>query len=117
MPEAKIIREELKEGETIYSAVLIEVKNAYLVLLSESEDNLGTVAVSLPQKPETSTVPLSSVLLGEKNTTIARLIAERLVGSVNKMVLVSVYVRSLDERNVARIFLQLLEKILKKKET
>ncbi|MEM2110852.1 MAG: proteasome assembly chaperone 4 family protein [Candidatus Bathyarchaeia archaeon] len=114
MSQAKIIREELKENDTTYSAVLIEVKNAYIVLLSETEENLGTLAVSLPQKPETSTVPLSSILLGERNTTLARLVAERLVKSVNKIVLVSVHVRSLDERKVGRAFLKLLEKILKK---
>ena len=117
MLQTKIVHEELKEDDTVYSAVLIEVKNAYIVLLSEAEENLGTLAVSLPQKPEMSSLPLSSILLGERNTTIARLVAERLVGSVHKMVLVSVYVRSLDERKATRVFLKLLEKILKKKAT
>jgi len=114
LSQSRIVREEIKEADTVYSAVLIEVKNACIVLLSEGEENLGTLAVSLPQKPGMIGPPLSSVFLGERNITVARLIGERLAASVNKMVLVSVYIRSLDERKVGRIFLSLLEKVLKK---
>ena len=116
MSKAEIIREEIEEDGTLYSAILIEFKNAYVVVLSEGGENLGTLAYSMPLKPKTSTVPLSSILLGERNKTISRLIAERLASSVNRMVLVSVYSRNMDERKIGRIFLGLLEKILKKKE-
>ncbi len=116
LSKAEIIREEIEEDGTLYSAILIEFKNAYVVVLSEGGENLGTLAYSMPLKPETSTVPLSSILLGERNKTISRLIAERLASTVNRMVLVSVYSRNMDERKIGRIFLGLLEKILKKKE-
>jgi len=115
--QAKIIREEIKEADTIFSAVLIEMKNAYIVILSEGEENLGTLAVSLPQRLETTTQPLSSALLGERNITLARLLAERLAASLKKMVLVSVFTRTLDERRTGQVFLRLLEKALKGKET
>jgi len=92
MSRAKIIRGETKERDTTYSVVFIEMENAYFVLLSES-----------------------SILLGERNVTLARLLAERLAKSLNKMVLVSVFVKTLDEKEVGRVFLRLLEKTLKKK--
>jgi len=115
MSRAKIIRGETKERDTTYSVVFIEMENAYFVLLSEGEERLGTLAVSLPQKPGMLGPPLSSILLGERNVTLARLLAERLAKSLNKMVLVSVFVKTLDEKEVGRVFLRLLEKTLKKK--
>jgi len=115
--QAKIIREEIKEGQKVFSAVLIETKNAYIMLLSEGEENLGTLAVSLPPRPGMIGPPLSSVLLGERNATLARLLAERLAKSLRKMVLVSVFVKSVDGREAGRTFLRLLERILEKKET
>jgi hypothetical protein len=114
--KAKITREETKAGDTVYSAVIIEGGNAYIVLLSEGQDNLGTLAASLPQKPGMIGPPLSSILLGERNQTLARLLAERLAKSLNEMVLVSVFVKTANEREAGHIFLRLLEKTLKKVE-
>jgi len=114
--QAKITREEVKEGDSTYSAVLIETSNAYIVLLSQGEENLGTLAVSLPQKPGMVGPPLSSLLLGERSATLARLLAERLARSLGRMVLVSVFVRTLDDREAGHTFFRLLEAILKRKE-
>ena len=116
MPKAKITCEETKVGETIYSAIIIEAGNAYIVLLSEGQDNLGTLATALPQKTRMIGPPLSSTFFGERNQTLARLLAERLAKSLNKLVLVSVFVKSTDEREAGRTFLRLLEKTLKKVE-
>jgi hypothetical protein len=114
VPQAKIIREEIKEAKGTFSAVLIKTKNAYMVLLSEGEDNLGTLAVALPQKPGMIGPPLSSILLGERNATLARLLAERLAKTLKKMVLISVFVKTLGERESGRTFLNLSERILKR---
>ena len=116
MSQAEIIREEVEEGERVFSGVLLKMSNAYIMLLSEGEENLGTLAVSLPQKQGLIGPPLSSILLGERNATLARLLAERLAGTVKKMALVSVFVRTIDEREVGPILLRLTEKILKKRE-
>jgi hypothetical protein len=113
--QAKIVREEIKEADSTFSAVLIETKNAYIVLLSEGEENLGTLVVALPQKPGMIGPPLSSTLLGERNATLARLLAERFAKTLKKMVLVSVFVKTLDEREAGRTFLKLSERVLKKK--
>ncbi len=116
MSQAKVIREEIEEGETCFSAVLIELGNAYLVFLSEGEDHLGTMAVSIPQRPGMVGPPLSSVLLGDHDVTLARLLAERLAAGVKKMALISVYVKTIDERRAGPLLLRLLEKVLKKRE-
>ena len=115
MSKASIVREEIEERGSIFSAVLIEASNAYIMLLSEGEESLGTLAVSLPQKPGMIGPPLSSVLLGERNVTLARLLAERLAKTLNRMTLVSVFVKTLDAKEAGPILLRLLEKILKKK--
>jgi hypothetical protein len=112
--KAEVIREEVEEGERVFSGVLVKMKNAYIMLLSEGEENLGTLAVSLPQKKAMIGPPLSSILLGERNATLARLLAERLAGTVKKMALVSVFVRSIDEKKAGPTLLRLVEKMLKK---
>ena len=113
MSQAKVHREEIQEGGSNYSVVLIEAKNAYIVLLSEGEESLGTLAVSLPPKPGMVGPSLSSILLGDRNTALARALAERLANSMKRMILVSVFVKTLDDKKIMRIFLGLLEKILK----
>ncbi len=114
MSQAKIVREELKEADTVFSGVLIELKNACIVFLSEGEEALGTLAISVPQKPGMVGPQLSSLLLGERNATLARLLAERLAKSLAKMALVSVFVRTLNEERAGQILLKLLEKVLRK---
>ena len=116
MSKASVIREEIEERGSTFSAVLIEASNAYIMLLSEGEESLGTLAVSLPQKPGMIGPPLSSVLLGDRNVSLARLLAERLAKTLNKMTLVSVFVRTLVAKEAGPILLRLLEKILQKRE-
>jgi len=114
MPQAKFVREETKVGDTVYSALLIEAKNGYVALLSEGQDSIGTLAVSVPQTSGMVGPPLSSTLLGERNETLARMLAERLANSLKKIVLVSVFVKTTSEAEAGRMFLKLLEKTLKK---
>lgn len=116
MSQAEIIREEIKEGEASFSAVYIEMKNACLVLLSEGEDRLGTLAVSLPQRDRLLGPPLSSILFGDRNVTVARLLAERLAHLAKKLTLVSVYIKTIDEMEAGRTLLKLVERVLKKGE-
>jgi len=115
--QAKIIREEVKEGETSFSAVYIEMKNACLIFLSEGEDRLGTLAVSIPQREQFLGPPLSSILFGDRNITVARLLAERLAYTMKKLTLVSVYLKTADETWAGPILLRLVEKVMKKGET
>ena len=117
MSKMKVFREEIEETGTTYSAVLIEVKNAYIFFLSEGEENLGTLAVSLPPKPGMVGPPLSSTLLGERNAALSRMLAERLAKRLERIVLVSIFAKTMKEKEILRIFLNLLDRILKKAET
>ena len=92
MLRAKVIEEKITKNNTPLLALFIETKNANVILLSEGEDQLGTLAVALPQAPKMVGPPLSSVLLGDRNTVISRVLAERLAQRTGKMALVSVFV-------------------------
>ena len=116
MSKAKIFREEIEEAGSTYSAILLEMENAYLFLLSEGGERLGTLAVSLPPKPGIIGPPLSSILLGERNATLSRMLAERLAQKLRRLVLVSIFTRTIKEEKVYSTFLILLDKVLKRVE-
>lgn len=112
METTKIFHEELVEDGVKLSVTVIALGNSYIVLLSEGEiENLGTLSVSMPARPGISRQPLSSVLLGERSAILSRLIAERVAAATNKIALVSVFVRSMDEYRAGKAFIRLLEKI------
>jgi len=115
LDKAKIFHKEISEKGTSLSATLIELKNSYVALLSEGEERLGTLVVSIPTRLEISKLPLSSTLLGERNVMVARLIAERLAAVTKKMVLVSLFVNTMNESQAGRIFMKLLEELLKER--
>jgi len=85
-----------------------------LVLLSEREDKLGTLAIAVP-KPKDLLGPVSSsVLLGDKNAVSARMFAEYVAAKKGKIVLVSVYLEKLSEMQAQTFFMHLVEKVIKK---
>lgn len=110
MARAKVVREKIVENDTPFLALFLEMKNASLVILSEGEDQLGTLAVALPQAPRMIGPPLSSILLGDRNAMIARILAERLAQRTKKIALISVFTKTTNEREVGPIFLKLVEK-------
>ena len=116
MKRAKIVKEELVQGDTAFFTVYIETENANQLFFSEGEDRLGTLAVAVPQKQKLVGPPLSSVLLGDRNIMIARVLAEMVAQKTGKMGLVSVFLKSVSEQEAAPIFRELLEKTLKKEE-
>ena len=111
---AKVIKEELVEQDTRFLAVYLEANNSCLVLLSEREDKLGTLAIAVP-KPKDLLGPVSSsVLLGDKNAVSARMFAEYLAAKKGKIALVSVYLDKLSEMQAQTFFMHLIEKVMKK---
>jgi hypothetical protein len=112
LPEALVSREEKVEGNKRFSALHIETENAVLALLSEGDDRLGTLAVSIPSTIEISSQPVfSSILLGDRNVTVARMLAERGASKTRKITLVSVFLKTVNETEAAPILVKLLEKI------
>ena len=72
---ARVLKEELVEQDNRFLAVYVETRNCCLVLLSEQEDKLGTLAVAVP-KPRDLLGPVSSsVLLVDRNAISARMFA------------------------------------------
>jgi len=113
MERANVIKEELIEKDYRFLAVYVEAKNSCLILLSEKEDKLGTLAIAVP-KPKDLLGPVSSsVLLGDKNAISARMFAEYVATKKGKIAIVSVYLEKLTEMQAQTYFMQLIEKVLK----
>lgn len=115
MSRAKILKDEIVEENVKFLIIYIETKNACLIMLSQNEDRLGTLVAAIPPGGGLIGPPTSSVLLGGKNATLARVIAERTALRTNKVSLVSVYLETLDESVAGPILVRLIEKVMGKK--
>jgi len=111
MERAKIIKEELVEQNLHFLAVYLETKNACLILLSENEDKLGTLAIAVPKPKDMLGPASSSILLGDKNAISARMFAEHVASTNSKIALVSIYLETVDEIRAQSILKKLLEKV------
>ncbi|MFB3888601.1 MAG: hypothetical protein ACE14S_03855 [Candidatus Bathyarchaeia archaeon] len=109
---AKVVKEELLEKDTRFLAVYVEATNSCLVLLSEKEDKLGTLAIAVPKPRELLGPVSSSVLVGDKFAISARMFAEHVASKKGKIALVSVYLERLTEMQARTFFMRLLEKVL-----
>jgi hypothetical protein len=112
MERAKVVKDELVEKNIHFLAVYLETKNACLMLLSEKEDRLGTLAVAIPKPTNSPGLPSSTVLLGDRNIISARMFAEYLASVKRKIALVSIYLETVSELQAQSIFKKLLERVL-----
>jgi len=112
MERAKIVRDEITEQNMHFLAVYMETGNACLILLSENEDKLGTLAIAVPRPREMLGPPTSSILLGDKNAISARMFAEYLASRKGKIALVSIYLETVGEMQAQSIFMKLIEKVM-----
>lgn len=112
MERAKVVKDEIVEQDTHYLAVYVETDNSCLVLLSENEDKLGTLAIAVPRPRDLLGPPTSSVLLGDKNAILARTFAEYVSSKKEKMALVSIYLETASETQAQSIFKRLIEKVV-----
>ncbi|MEM3601382.1 MAG: hypothetical protein QXN87_01770 [Candidatus Bathyarchaeia archaeon] len=112
MERAKVIKDEIIEQDVHFLAVYLETKNSCLILLSEREDRLGTLAVAVPKPLGTPGLPSSSILLGDKNAISARMFAEYLASKVRKIALVSIYLETINELQAQSIFKKLIERVI-----
>ena len=114
MERAKVIKEELLEQDTRFLAVYVEAKNSCLIMLSEKEDKMGTLAIAVPKPKDLLGPVTSSILVGDKNAVSARMFAEYVAVKKGKIALVSVYLEKLDEMQAQAFFMHLIEKVMKK---
>jgi len=115
MERANVIKEELVEKDTRFLAVYVEAKNSCLILLSEKEDKLGTIAIAVPKPKDPAGTVLSSVMLGDKNVISARMFAEYVASKKEKIAVVSVYLEKVSEMQAQTFFKRLIEKVLQVK--
>jgi len=111
MERARVVKDEVMEQGIHFLAVYMEAKNSCIILLSENEDKLGTLAIAVPRPKDLLGPPSSSVLLGDKNAFSARMFAEYLATKKTKIALVSIYLETMDERQAQSILRRLIEKV------
>ena len=112
MERANVIKEELTEKDSRFLAVYVEAKNSCLILLSEKEDKLGTMAIAVPRPKDLLGPVSSSILVGDKNAISARMFAEYVATKKGKIAVVSVYLEKLTEVQAQAYFMRLIEKVL-----
>ncbi len=109
---ANVIKEELTDKDTRFLAVYVEAKNSCLILLSENEDKMGTMAIAVPKADKMLGLASSSILVGDRNMISARMFAEYVASRKNKVAMVSVYLEKFDEMQAQTFFMKLLEKVM-----
>ncbi|MEM2103493.1 MAG: proteasome assembly chaperone 4 family protein [Candidatus Bathyarchaeia archaeon] len=112
MERAKIVKDQMVEQNVHFLAVYLETKNSCLVLLSEKEDRLGTLAIAVPKPADSPGLPSSTVILGDRNIISTRMLAEYLASRKKKIALVSIYLETIGEVHAQTIFKKLLEKVI-----
>jgi hypothetical protein len=111
MERARVVKDEIVELDKHFLAVYVEAKNSCLVLLSESEDKLGTLAIAVPKPKDLLGPPSSSVLLGDRNAVSARMFAEYVAAKKGKIALVSIFLETVNELYAQSIFKKLIERV------
>ena len=112
MERANVVKEEIAEKDTRFLAVYVEAKNSCLVLLSEKEDKLGTMAIAVPNSKDLLGPVSSSILVGDRNMISARLFAEYVATKKRKIAMVSVYLENISETQAQAFFMKLIDKVL-----
>jgi hypothetical protein len=113
LERANVTKEEIQQQDTRFLAVYVESKNSCMVMLSEREDKLGTLAIAVPKPKEGVGAVTSSVLLGDKNIISARMFAEYVASKKGKIALVSVYLEKVGEIQAQGFFNKLIDKLIK----
>jgi len=110
---AKVIKEELQEQDRRFLAVYVEAKNSIMIMLSEKEDKLGTMAIAVPKPKDLLGSVTSSILLGDKNMISARMFAEYVASKKGKIAMVSIYLETVTEIQAQSFFMHLVDKLIK----
>ena len=107
------MKEEVSQQDTRFLAVYVESKNSCMIMLSEKEDKLGTMAIAVPKPKDTLGTVTSSVLLGDRNVISARMFAEYVASKKGKIAMVSVYLDKITEIQAQEFFMHLIDKVIK----
>ena len=111
---ANVVKDEIQQQDTRFLAVYVEAKNSIMIMLSEREDKLGTMAIAVPKPRDMVGSVTSSVLIGDKNVISARMFAEYVASKKGKIAMVSVYLERVGEIQAQEFFMHLIDKVLGK---
>jgi hypothetical protein len=117
MERAKVFKDEIIEQDTHFLAVYLETKNSCMILLSEREDKLGTLAIAVPKQKEMTGPATSSILLGDRHAISARMFAEYVAAKKEKIALVSIFLETVDEMQAQSFFKRLIERVVQASES
>ncbi len=110
---AKMVKEELFEQDVHFLAVYVEAKNSIMLMLSEKEDKLGTLAIAVPKPKDFLGQATSQVMIGDKNVISARMFAEYVASKKGKIAMVSVYLERVNEMQAQAFFMHLIDRLIK----
>lgn len=97
----------IKENGRTFYMHSIELENAILSFFFEEKMRVGTLAIATPRTRET--MGSSSIILGYKNSTITRLLAEHLAAKFNKIAITSVFIYAESDIHTNKILLKLAQ--------
>ena len=107
------ISEETVEGDYRFTAVLLKLGNALVAFFNEGESTkLGTLAVAMPQFEGKTYI--SSILLGERNPILTKILAERLSSASSEIALVSTNLPVIEKAETSAAIFKLVQKLLEK---
>jgi sortase (surface protein transpeptidase) len=110
---ANVLKEEINEQDHRFLAVYVESKNSIMLMLSEKEDKLGTMAIAVPKPKDLMGTVTSSVLMGDRNVISSRMFAEYVAAKKGKIAVVSVYVETVTELQAQSFFQHLIDRLIK----
>ena len=101
----------IKQNEKNFTLYTVEFENAIFGFFFEGENRkVGTIAIAIPNT--SLTISSSSVLLGYKNASITRLLAEYLASKFNKIAISSVFIYLENDVHTNRTLLKLAQSII-----
>ena len=108
-----LLNEEIEEKGVHFSATLLKLENSVIVFFNERESfKLGTLAIAMPN-PLTATY-LSSILLGDRNIIITKILAGRFSNAFSCISLVSTHLANISEMDIGTLLLKLAQKLIDK---
>ena len=105
--------EEIETGDHRFIAILFKLSNALIAFIYEGDNmKLGTLAVAMPQFEGKTCI--SSILLGDRNIVLTKILAERLSSASNGIALVSTNLPEIQEAEISSAIFKLIQKLLVK---
>ena len=105
--------EEIEEKGHRFSAVFFKLGNAVLVFFYEGDEiKLGTLAAAMPQFE--GKMCISSILMGERNTILTKILAERFSNASKGIALVSTHLAEITDVGTSATLIKLTKKLLDK---